>query len=127
MFGAPASSASEMLSKALGKPKSIESLEECGAGPLTTSDFGILSLIAQDEKFVGWSVNSPAAPGSITTETGVKIGSTCKELERAYTVEVFESSLGNEFVAGQLGGLLDGPRPTATITNLWGGTNCIMR
>ena len=53
--------------------------------------------------------------------------STRAELESAYKAEVAESTLGTEFAAGELFGILDGTGPEAKITHLWGGTSCNMR
>jgi hypothetical protein len=59
--------------------------------------------------------------------SGVRVGSTRAELEAAYAAEVAESTLGTEFNAGGLGGLLSGPGKDARITDLWAGINCFFR
>ena len=126
-FGTPAASALAALMGLWGKPKSEQALEECGAGPLTMSDFGMLSLLAQEGKFAGWTLDSRGKPPPIATDKGVRIGSTRESLERSYRPQIFESSLGVEFTAGELGGLIEGSGPGAKVTHLWAGANCIMR
>jgi hypothetical protein len=40
---------------------------------------------------------------------------------------VQSTSLGTEFTAGEMSGLLTGDTPEAKITGLWAGTNCAFR
>src|SRR3546814_13009983 len=61
------------------------------------------------------------------TMAGITRGSTRSDLESAYAAEVGETTLGTEFTAGGLSGLLDGNGPTAYITTLWAGTTCAFR
>ena len=78
----------------------------------------------QNDAFAGWAVNA-AGP---TTMSGVGIGSTRAEMEDVYAgVTVSETSLGQEFAAGQLYGILDGPGPQAKITAMWSGVSCNFR
>lgn len=106
---------------------------ECGAGPL---DFATwrdeLKLYFQAGKFTGWAIDDRAAravtaPRTLTTAAGIALGSSRAELDAAYAIEVVQSTLGTEFTAGGLAGLLDGPGPRAKITNLWAGTSCNFR
>ena len=100
---------------------------ECGAGPL---DFATwrdgLKLYFQAGKFTGWALDRRAAR-AVTTAAGIGLGSSRAELEAAYAIAVVQSTLGTEFTAGGLAGLLDGPGPRASITNLWAGTSCNFR
>jgi hypothetical protein len=59
--------------------------------------------------------------------TGVGIGTTRAQVEDALAIQVSSTSLGTEFTAGGLAGLLDGPGAEARITNLWAGETCIAR
>ena len=60
--------------------------------------------------------------------TGLGTGTSREALERGGLVmEVFASSLGTEFAAGDLYGLLSGDGPDATVTYLWAGTTCSFR
>ena len=104
---------------------------ECGAGPLDHASWRDgLTLYFQHGRFVGWAVKAPeqgAAQGAFATAAGIGLGSTRAELERAYEAEVFESSLGTEFAAGKLFGLLDGTGARAKITTMWAGASCNFR
>lgn len=125
-FGSPASAAVAAVSKIYGRPLDEETLEECGAGPLQVSRFTGMTIAAQDGKFVGWSLddrNEPVLP----TAARIGIGSTRRALEQAYSIERFESSLGHEFAAYGLAGLLAGDGESAKITHLWAGSTCVMR
>lgn len=126
-FGSPAAEAIAAASRVYGGPQSVETLAECGAGPLQVSQFAGLTVAAQDDKFVGWSLDGRHKPPSPTTAAGIGIGSTRTALEQAYSIEAFESSLGQEFVADGLVGLIGAEGKPAKITHLWAGATCIMR
>ncbi len=117
-----------MVSAALGKPTGTGTNSECGQGPMEMVDFkGGLDLEFQDGKFVGWDVDG-REKGGYTTMNGIGIGSTLKDLRAAFgEVTVENSSLGDEFSAGDLGGLLTSLKPDATITHLWAGSTCQFR
>ncbi len=100
---------------------------ECGAGPLDYAAWPDgLKLYFQKYEFTGWALDGRAA-GKVTTAAGVGPGSSRKELEAAYAAEVAQSTLGTEFTAGGLSGLLDGPGPNASIDAMWAGTSCNFR
>ncbi len=126
-FGSPASGAIAAARQLYGEPETVEMLEECGAGPLQASRFGGLTLAAQDGKFAGWWVDGRAKPPSPKTAAGIGIGSTRAELDAAYPLEEFESSLGDEFTTNGLAGLISGEGKSGKITHLWAGATCIMR
>ncbi|HEY0061339.1 MAG TPA: hypothetical protein VGC21_04410 [Telluria sp.] len=86
---------------------------------------GGLSLWFVDGKFAGWSLTPEAS--AVSTASGLRPGSTRAELESAYQASVVDSTLGVEFTAGGLGGLLDSRRPDAKVTHLWAGTTCLDR
>ncbi|WEK47960.1 MAG: hypothetical protein P0Y56_06590 [Candidatus Andeanibacterium colombiense] len=102
-------------------------MEECGAGPLTYAkwDDGF-TLYGQNGAFMGWFADTRAA-GKLATAGGIGPGSTRAQLDGAYAAEVFESTLGTEFLAGDIGGLLDGTGPQARVTALWAGVSCNFR
>lgn len=107
-------------------------LEECGAGPLDQAAWPDgLRVYFQDGKFAGWAVDARGNDGTgkpaIATASGIGPGRTRAELQAAYSVKVMESTLGTEFSAGDLAGLLDGAGPRARITNLWAGASCNFR
>lgn len=100
---------------------------ECGAGPLDYAAWPDgLKLYFQKDKFAGWALDGRAA-GKVTTAAGVGPGSSRKELESAYAAKISQSTLGTEFTAGGLSGLLDGPGPNASIDAMWAGTSCNFR
>lgn len=114
-----------------GQPD-IGTLEECGAGPLDRASWPDgLTLYFQDAKFAGWALDRRGNDGGnqspITTAAGIAPGSARSKLEAAYAAKIFESTLGTEFAAGDLFGLLDGRGATARITDLWAGASCNMR
>lgn len=109
----------------LGQPLAGRN-EECEAGPLDYARWErSLTLYGQDGKFVGWFADGSS--GTIATAAGVGPGTTRQDLEAAYAVEVFESTLGTEFTAGALSGLLDSPHPDSPVTAFWAGVSCNFR
>lgn len=124
-FGTPRSDVLSALARR-GSPQTGTNAE-CGAGPLAYARFGDgLTLQFQDDRFVGWSVDR-AGTGKIATMSGIGPGSTRAELKGAYAVSFPESTLGTEFAAGDMGGLLDGLGKTARVTALWAGVTCLFR
>jgi hypothetical protein len=100
---------------------------ECGAGTLDYATWPDgLGLFFQDGKFAGWNVNE-RSKGAITTASGIGPGRSRADLEGAYAAEISESTLGTEFAAGELFGLLDGKGQAAKITYMWGGVSCNFR
>lgn len=125
-FGTPRQATLDALTFR-GAPSETGTLEECGAGGLDLASWSDgLTLYFQDEKFVGWAVRGEAK-GKLTTASGIGPGSTRAELESAYAAKIFESTLGTEFTAGDVFGILDGKGAGARITNLWAGASCNMR
>lgn len=112
----------------LGEPE-VATNEECGAGPMQIARWpNGLSLLFQDGRFAGWSVDGRGENRPATTQGIDADGSSRAELEAAYPgANVEESSLGQEFAAGGIGGLLDGSGPEAKVTAMWAGTTCMFR
>lgn len=113
---------------------------DCGAGPLAYARWPDgLTLWFQEGAFAGWALNAPApdAPpspaGGISTASGLTVGngqtnpSTRADLDSATTATVEQSTLGTEFAAGELYGLLDGEGSGAKVTALWAGVSCNFR
>ncbi len=100
---------------------------ECGAGPLAYASWpdGLI-LWFQNEVFAGWALDDRAA-GAIGTAAGIGPGSTRADLDSATAATVEQSTLGTEFAAGELFGLLDGAGQGAEITNMWAGVSCNFR
>lgn len=107
----------------LGTPR-MGHMDECGAGPLEYAKWkNGFTLYSQQGAFMGWFADTQAA-GKLSTMSGIGPGSTRAELESTYAAEVFESTLGTEFMAGDMSGLLDGTGKQAKITALWAGLSC---
>jgi hypothetical protein len=123
-FGSPRAAVLDFLQAIYGSPprEQGENLD-CGAEFAGWKD-GLTVWFAED-RFVGWSLQD--RDGTLTTASGVGIGSVRSELEAAHVIEVVDSSLGVEFTSGGLAGLLDSARPDARVTNLWAGLTCIAR
>ena len=84
-----------------------------------------LTVWFSGERLVGWSARTgEAGPG---TAAGLKVGSSRADLAGAYAAKIGKSSLGTEFSAGALAGLLDSDGPDARVTDLWAGVTCIAR
>lgn len=110
---------------------------ECGAGPLDYLSWPDgLTLYSLDGLFAGWALDDngaakpatgPKAPARLTTISGIGIGSTRAELLAVYDAKIEETTLGTEFNAAGLSGILDGKGGKAKVTNLWSGVNCVFR
>jgi hypothetical protein len=126
-FGTPAGAAIEAVSAVLGSPTQRGANEECGAGPMEFSEFGTLTLNFQNGTFVGWSLAGPPRSPPLRSATGVGIGTARDQImgEGEGPLRVSETSLGTQFDARGIIGLLSGPQPDATVTRIWAGTNCI--
>lgn len=127
-FGLPQAQVIEIVTNVAGAPRPVTTNTECGAGPMQFAEFpGGLTLLFQDDKLAGWSVG-PGSVGKQSTMSGIGVGSTRSDLVAAYNgVTVSETSLGQEFSAGGLYGVLDGPGATAKIEVMWAGTSCVFR
>ena len=100
---------------------------ECGAGPLDYSAWADgLTLYFQDGRFAGWALDERAG-GAHATASGIGPGSTRRALEAAYDPNIEQSSLGMEFSAEGLSGVLDGSGLEARVTALWAGVSCVFR
>lgn len=110
---------------AFGPPERASN-DECPAGKLDFLDWkNGLQTTFQDGKFVGWFVDK-SGPNPLSTAEGLSVGDTRADLVAA-KAEIFESTLGTEFTAGEVGGMLDGAGAGARVTDLWAGTNCFFR
>ncbi|HET6567500.1 MAG TPA: hypothetical protein VFG50_06010, partial [Rhodothermales bacterium] len=119
----------EVLAALLGAPSDRGRNAECGAGPLAYARWGDGLMVSfSDGAFAGWMVDGREAGAEhYTTMAGIGISSTRAEIDQVYVIDVEQTSLGTEFGAGDLYGLLSGPAPGDTVTNLWAGTTCIFR
>jgi hypothetical protein len=123
-FGTAADEAMRMLETVQGGPASDHGENsECRADYATWPD-GLTAWFTRGN-FVGWSVSS--ADSTLATASGIKVRSTRRDLESAYDAHIARSTLGVEFTAGGLAGLLASGAADARVTNLWAGTTCIAR
>jgi hypothetical protein len=132
LFDTPATDAINAVSRAYrGVAPQRGRNEECGAGPLDMATWQDgLTVMAQDGRFVGWSVGRGAdagGRGGPATMAGIGVGSTRSELQAAYAAAIRETTLGQEFAAGDVFGVLDGTGPSARITAMWAGASCNFR
>lgn len=123
-FGMARDDAVAAVQRALGPGQGGD---PCPLAPLERVRFKGVDLSFNDGKLAGWTANRDGGDAALTSMAGVGIGSTLADLEKAYAIEVAETSLGIEFTAGAMAGLLSSDAPTATITNLWAGETCIAR
>lgn len=123
-FGMPAAEAIEVLTKALGRPPSERGAnEECGGGSMEFAAWeGELTVWLLDDRFAGWDNK-----GKLETLEGVGIGSSRAEVAALPGFEAEQSTLGTEFRAGGLSGILESDAPGAKVTHLWGGATCVFR
>lgn len=127
-FGLPKTQVVGIVTNVAGAPAAETTNTECGAGPVQFIPYPDgLTLLFQEDRFVGWSIDKDAS-GKQSTMSGVGVGSTRSDLLAAYSgVEISETSLGQEFSAGGLYGVLDGPSAAAKIEVMWAGTSCVFR
>ena len=130
-FAAGKAEVEAALEKALGPKLRSGDNPECGAGPVTFSDFaGGLTAHFQDGKLVGWNWHLPqdgdaAASGTVTLAGPVQLGSPRAAVEAAPGFSKVEgSTLGEEFMlADKVGGFVTGDR----VEMLYAGTQCFFR
>lgn len=122
-FGLPRAEVVRIMTRVLeAEPRETGENEECGVRYVNW-DQGITLHFARDD-FVGWSLRDGSR---FTTASGIGLGSTRAELDSSYDAEVFTSSIGEEFVAGGMAGILDSSSPDARVQHLWAGVSCIAR
>lgn len=119
------------LAKVLGPSLRSGSNPECGAGPVTFTDFaGGLTAHFQEGRLVGWNWHlaqdgDRPATGVVKLEGGVQIGSPRSAVLAAPGYAPVEgSTLGEEFALGDaIGGFISGD----TVEMLYAGTQCFFR
>jgi hypothetical protein len=122
-FEAPMAETVAALTRSLGAAPERSSNEECGSGAMELAQWGDrMTAFFQEGRLVGWR-----SDGAMRTAEGLRVGSTRGELNRLPGVSVEKSTLGAEFTAGELGGLLESDAPDAKVTDLWAGDVCAFR
>ena len=127
-FGTPTADTVAALSSVLGNPADRSTNSDCGAGPTEFVSWpNDLDALFLDGKFSGWSAGSGSG-GKVTTMDGLGVGSTRQQLAAALAdLKVEETTLGIEFSAGEISGILDKDGPNGTVETIWGGTSCVFR
>lgn len=123
-FDMPETETIDALTKALGRPPTERGEnEECGGGGMKFAQWkGELTAWFLDGRFAGWDNK-----GGLKTLEGIGVGSSRAEVATLPGFEVEESTLGTEFRAGGLSGVLDSKAPNAKVTHIWGGATCVFR
>lgn len=123
-FDMPEAQTIDALTKALGRPPTEQGEnEECGGGAMKFAEWkGELTAWFLDGRFAGWDNK-----GGLKTLEGIGIGSSRSEVATLPGFEFEESTLGAEFRAGGLSGVLDSKAPDAKVTHIWGGATCVFR
>lgn len=123
-FETPKAATIEAVTKALGRPPSdLGEVSECGGGGLEFAEWkDEIILWFEEGSFLGWDNK-----GKLETSGGIGLGSSRADLAKLPGFEVEQSTLGTEFRAGGLNGLLASKAPDAKVTDLWGGTTCVFR
>lgn len=119
------------LARVLGAPLRSGSNAECGAGPVTFTDFpGGLTAHFQDGRLVGWNwhlAQDGDLPGTGTVKLGseVQLGSARMLVEAAPGyAPVAGGTLGEEFALGdRIGGFVAADK----VEMLYAGTQCFFR
>lgn len=127
-FGAAREQVLARVGAVMNGPGEQAEQEECPAGPLTTTQYPSgLQLVFQDGKFVGWAAQ-PRPGSTLRTAPGIGIGSTLGQLRAAYpAATVGETSLGMEFTAGDLYGIVSDSTAAGQVEIMFAGINCIFR
>jgi hypothetical protein len=125
-FGSPRAGALAAVGAVLGEPAEQGIQEECPAGPLYHALYGAgLQLVFQDSAFVGWAARQGS---TFRTAAGIGVGSTLGQLKAAHpAATVQETSLGMEFAAGDLYGIVTDSANAGAVEMMFAGTNCIFR
>lgn len=130
-FAAGQAEVEAALAKALGASLRSGENAECGAGPITFTDYaGGLTAHFQEGRLVGWNWHAPqdgerAATGTVSLPGKVQIGSPRAEVEAASGFTKVEgSTLGEEFALGSnIGGFVKAD----AVEMLYAGTQCFFR
>lgn len=127
-FGTPDSTAVQAVAAVFGEPEERTVNEDCGMGRMEFVIFdgeGLL-LAMQGGNFLGWAVRPPEGV-ALRTMSGIGVGSTREALEDAYAASIAPSTLGIEFMAGGLQGVLETNERKARIVAFWAGASCVAR
>ncbi|PKP65093.1 MAG: aspartate-semialdehyde dehydrogenase [Alphaproteobacteria bacterium HGW-Alphaproteobacteria-7] len=130
-FAAGQTEVEAALARALGAPLRSGSNDECGAGPITFTDFaGGLTAHFQQGRLVGWNWHGAQdgdapASGTVRLAGNVQLGSPRSAAQAAPGfAPVADSTLGEEFALGdRIGGFIE----VDAVAMLYAGTQCFFR
>lgn len=130
-FAAGQAEVEDALTRALGAALRTGTHEECGAGPVTFTDFGGgLTAHFQEQRLVGWNWHltqdgDGPATGIVKLAGEVQVGSARNMAEAAPGFAPVEgSTLGEEFALGErIGGFIEAD----SVTMIYAGTQCFFR
>lgn len=123
-FGSPLGEVVEILTRVQEMaPSEKGESADCGVEYVTWESG--LTVLSSSGRFQGWSARERSR--GLTTVSGIGIGSTREELEDVYAIEVDSTSLGIEFTAGGLAGVLDSAEREGRVIALWAGVVCLAR
>ena len=113
------------LAASLGKAIESNEIEECGAGPMTSTSYeGGLTVNFQSGNLVGWLLTD--ASEQIVVDADAAIGTVRAEAEQVsgFTM-IEESTLGEEFIltGEEIGGFIEDD----AVSLLYAGTQCFFR
>ena len=129
-FDSPRETVERELARALGPISDRSRNAECGAGTVNSTSFpGGLTVNFQAGRLKGWFLGDGGeGAADITTVEGIGLGSDEGALDKAYSVEAMESTLGDEFVTDQgISGFLTGQEGSRKVEALYSGATCFFR
>jgi hypothetical protein len=124
-FGATFATTVATLTERLGQPQVAGRAYDCGAEYMDWES-GLVTYF-DSAGFAGWSLRASNSPVRVSTQLGISTGTPRSLMEQAYLVVIEPSTLGTEFIADGISGLLDAAGPDAKVTDLWAGNACIYR
>ena len=129
-YGTPIEDVVGAVAAIEGEPVDRGTMAECGAGPIDYVRWPDgLTLHAQGGEFVGWALRDlEGERSSLSTMGGLALGTSRADLEGGpVTVEISETTLGEEFAAGEVYGLLGSLDADDEVASLWSGVSCNFR
>ncbi|MDF0596464.1 hypothetical protein [Psychromarinibacter halotolerans] len=112
------------VTRVLGAPPANSMTNpECGAGPLQIVQYDRITLLFQTGNFVGWTTDDPR----VAAANGLSAGVTRAQLENGGYGPFQPTTLGVEFEADGIYGLLPDNDAATPIDTLWAGTTCFFR
>ena len=133
-FGSAQDPVLDLLVRVWGPWRERVGMPDCGADPPTLVGWANgLTVLFEDGAMAGWSAGAPFTEVEsphlqpVTTMSGTGVGSMRVEVEAATVLHLRESTLGTEFEAAGISGVLENGSPTATVVALWAGRACLFR